>query len=200
MGDWNAKVGKGETMNGVMGPYGIGERNENGEKLIEFAGSNDLKIANTLFDKKEKFKWTWMSPDSRTKNEIDHFLIIDSRIVQNIVCLSNFNFSQDHGIVRCSLKIMDRIKYKNYRRSSAKATIKSIIPEQSMRKANEFVKEQISINTGENKVGVQSYYNKIEQAIRATLEKFGKEGINIKTDDKITEKTKNLIHERKKEK
>jgi len=69
MGNWNAKVGKGVGMDGVYGPYGIGEKNENGERLIEFAASRNLKIANTFFKKKEKRKWTWtwMSPDSKTK-------------------------------------------------------------------------------------------------------------------------------------
>lgn len=43
MGDYNAKIGKGKRIDGVMGPYGIGERNENRKKFTEFAGSNNLK-------------------------------------------------------------------------------------------------------------------------------------------------------------
>ena len=81
MGDWNAKVGQGVGMEGVMGSYGIGEQNENGERLIEFAACHNLKKANTFFNKKEKLKWTSMSPDWKTKNEIDHLLINGLRIV-----------------------------------------------------------------------------------------------------------------------
>ena len=36
IGDWNAKVGSQETP-GVTGKFGLGVRNEAGQKLIEFA-------------------------------------------------------------------------------------------------------------------------------------------------------------------
>ena len=48
IGDWNAKVGNQETP-GVTGNFGLGERNEAGQTLIEFCQENALVIANTLF-------------------------------------------------------------------------------------------------------------------------------------------------------
>ena len=39
IGDWNAKVGSQETP-GVTGKFGIGEQNEAGQRLIEFAKRN----------------------------------------------------------------------------------------------------------------------------------------------------------------
>ena len=48
IGDWNAKVGSQETP-GVTGKFGIGVRNEAGQRLIEFCQENALVIANTLF-------------------------------------------------------------------------------------------------------------------------------------------------------
>ena len=47
-GDWNAKVGSQETP-GVTGKFGLGMRNEAGQRLIEFCQENALLIANTLF-------------------------------------------------------------------------------------------------------------------------------------------------------
>ena len=47
-GDWNAKVGSQETP-GVTGKFGLGVRNEAGQRLIEFCQENALVIANTLF-------------------------------------------------------------------------------------------------------------------------------------------------------
>ncbi|XP_060518450.1 uncharacterized protein LOC132697173 [Cylas formicarius] len=35
-GDFNAKVGKGEVIRGVVGPWGLGERNIRGDRLIKF--------------------------------------------------------------------------------------------------------------------------------------------------------------------
>ena len=55
-----------------MGPYGIGERNKNGERLIEFSGSYNLNIANILFNTEKELKWTWRAPAGQTRNKIDH--------------------------------------------------------------------------------------------------------------------------------
>ena len=48
IGDWNTKVGSQETP-GVTGKFGLGVRNEAGQRLIEFCQENALVIANTLF-------------------------------------------------------------------------------------------------------------------------------------------------------
>ena len=45
LGDWNAKVGSQETP-GVTGKFGLGMRNEAGQRLIEFCQENALIIAN----------------------------------------------------------------------------------------------------------------------------------------------------------
>ena len=47
--DWNAKVGNQETP-GVTGKFGLGMRNEAGQRLIQFCQENALVIANTLFN------------------------------------------------------------------------------------------------------------------------------------------------------
>ena len=43
IGDWNAKVGSQET-HGVIGKFGLGMRNEAGQRLIEFCQENALVI------------------------------------------------------------------------------------------------------------------------------------------------------------
>ena len=53
IGDWNAKVGSQETP-GLTGKFGLGLRNEAGQRLIEFCQENALVIANTLFQQHEK--------------------------------------------------------------------------------------------------------------------------------------------------
>ena len=45
IGDWNAKVGSQETP-GVTGKFGLGIRNEAGQRLIEFCQENALVITN----------------------------------------------------------------------------------------------------------------------------------------------------------
>ena len=53
IGDWNAKVGSQETP-GVIGKFGLGIRNEAGQRLIEFCQQNELVIVNTVFQTQEK--------------------------------------------------------------------------------------------------------------------------------------------------
>ena len=60
IGDWNAKVGSQGT-----GKFGLGMRNEVGQRLIEFCQENALVIANTLFQQHKRRLYTWTSPDGQ---------------------------------------------------------------------------------------------------------------------------------------
>ena len=64
IGDWNAKLGSQETP-GVTGKFGLGMRNEAGQRLIEFCQENALVIANTLFQQHRRRLYTWASPDGQ---------------------------------------------------------------------------------------------------------------------------------------
>ena len=64
IGDWNAKVGTQETP-GVTGKFGLGVRNEAGQRLIEFCKENVLVIANILFQQHKRRVYTWISPDGQ---------------------------------------------------------------------------------------------------------------------------------------
>ena len=58
VGGWNAKVGIQETP-GVTGKFGLGVRNEAGQRLIEFCQENALVIANALFQQHKRRLYTW---------------------------------------------------------------------------------------------------------------------------------------------
>ena len=73
IGDWNAKVGSQETP-GVTGRFGLGMRNEAGQRLIEFCRENALVIANTLFQQHKRRLYTWTSPDGQHQNQIDYII------------------------------------------------------------------------------------------------------------------------------
>lgn len=76
MGDLNAIVGdNNRDLEHVIGKHGVGVMNKNGELLVELCGLNELKIGGTLFPHKRAHKVTWVSPDARTQNQIDHICI-----------------------------------------------------------------------------------------------------------------------------
>ena len=64
IGDWNEKVGSQETP-GVTGKFGLGIRNEAGQRLREICQENALVIANTLFQHHKRRLYTWTSPDGQ---------------------------------------------------------------------------------------------------------------------------------------
>lgn len=56
-GDWNAKIGSDNTnWDSVMGKYGYGDRNERGDRPLEFAALHNLYICHTKFQQKSNRK------------------------------------------------------------------------------------------------------------------------------------------------
>ena len=58
IGDWNAKVGS-QEIPGVTGKFGVGVKNEAGERLTEFCQENTLVIENNLFQQHKGWFYTW---------------------------------------------------------------------------------------------------------------------------------------------
>ena len=74
LGDFNGHVGKWiDGFEGVHGGNGIGERNLEGRRLLEFCDEKDLCVANTFFRKGEKRKVTFSSGGNKT--EVDFVLV-----------------------------------------------------------------------------------------------------------------------------
>ena len=74
MGDLNAKVGEGADLDCGIGPYGR-NRNNNGQKLAELCQANNLILTNTLFCHHRRNRYTWISPDNNTRNQIDYIAV-----------------------------------------------------------------------------------------------------------------------------
>ena len=55
-----------------MGQHGMGDMNENGALLVDFALNNDLVIGGTLFRHRTIHTYTWTSPDGHKHNHLDH--------------------------------------------------------------------------------------------------------------------------------
>ena len=66
-GDWNAKVGEDAQTHwpGTSGPSCNPRTNERGLRLLEFATTNNLVLANTLGNHKLSRRWTWHTPNGR---------------------------------------------------------------------------------------------------------------------------------------
>ena len=58
----------------IPGKFGLGIQHEAGQRLIEFCQENPLVIVNTLFQQHKRRLYTWPSPDSQHRNQIDYIL------------------------------------------------------------------------------------------------------------------------------
>ncbi|EDO41726.1 predicted protein, partial [Nematostella vectensis] len=107
-GDLNAKVGTDNTnYERAMGVYGCGTMNNNGGRLADFCLNNDLVNGGTIFPHKNIHKLTWMSPDGRTLNQIDHIIINGKwrRSLLNVRVYRGDDASSDHNLVVTSVKL-----------------------------------------------------------------------------------------------
>ena len=97
MGDFNAKVGADchQNWSTVAGKFGLGNGNERGERMLQFCAINNLCIVNTLYKHKNSRLVTWISPDCKTRNQID-YIIVQKSTLQHIKNCRVFN-SADIG-------------------------------------------------------------------------------------------------------
>ena len=105
----NAKVGReNKGREGELCPHrAVGRMNENGELLTDFCKANKLVIEGSLFLHKECHKVTWVSPDRRTQNQIDH--VITSRrwrsSLQDVRARQGADVGSDHHLLIAKLKL-----------------------------------------------------------------------------------------------
>lgn len=104
MGDFNAKIGKksGETY---VGNHCVGERNETGERFLEFTEGMKLHVMNTYYDKPFEKKWTWITPDGKHKNEIDFVLCNRKELINDVEAGPFINTGSDHRPVKSVINL-----------------------------------------------------------------------------------------------
>lgn len=108
MGDLNAKVGRKKCEEErSLGNEACGERNENGEMFVTLCEINNLVIGGSKFKHKEIHKLTWISPDGRSQNQIDHIAINSkfTRSMMDVRVKRGADVSSDHHLVVMNLKL-----------------------------------------------------------------------------------------------
>jgi len=106
MGNFNGKVGDIKEDN-IVGPFGLGQRNDNGQSVIDYCRKSNLMIANTWFQTKESNRYTWTAPDKKTRNQID-YILIDNRYrngVKNSKARPGADCDSDHNLVIAHLEV-----------------------------------------------------------------------------------------------
>jgi hypothetical protein len=74
--DLNAKIGREDIFKLTIENESVHEiSNDNGVRLVNFATFKNLKDKSTMFPHCNIHKYTCMSPDGKTHNQIEHTLV-----------------------------------------------------------------------------------------------------------------------------
>lgn len=197
-GDWNAKVGKGnESYENAMGRYGYGDRNERGEKLLEFALKHDMTICNTMFQQKDSRKWTWLAPDGQHKNMID-LILIENRWKTSVRLCRTFqgaDVSSDHSLVLCNIRVtLKWSRKKQYNKKKDLQALKNNAVRAEVRKKMEDGIKEVDFRNLNINERVTKLNTIMTQAAEETLPKV------VRAKKKwITEETLRLAQEKREE-
>jgi endonuclease/exonuclease/phosphatase family metal-dependent hydrolase len=107
LGYFNAKVGREEIFKLTIWNESLHEiSNDNGVRLVNFATSKNLRVKSMMFPHRNIDKYTWMSPDGKLHNQIDHILV-DRRRHSNVLDVRSFRAADcdsDHYLVVAKVK------------------------------------------------------------------------------------------------
>ena len=145
LGDFNARVGTDtNTWHTVLGPHGVGQVNENGQRLLDLCATNKLIITNTWFHHKRLHQYTWHRNGDRSNpgHIIDYVLVgakhrssvLDTRVYRGVhhqsdheLVVSTFRFNIKTKRHQCHHPPLRQVKYlssdtvSSYRTSLAEA-------------------------------------------------------------------------------
>lgn len=146
LGDFNAQIGQEDIYKPTIGHFSLHERsNDNGARLINFATENNLIIASTTFEHRRIYKGTWISPDGRIVNQIDH-VAFQKRFINSIKDVRTFrgaDCDSDHFLVLAKMHIKLK-KTQRPRNKNVKLCIDSLKDAQIREEYKHAVEELIS--------------------------------------------------------
>ncbi|XP_062861160.1 craniofacial development protein 2-like [Trichomycterus rosablanca] len=115
-GDFNAKVGSREDLP-VVGKFGLGKRNDAGDRLVQCCTENRLSIMNTWFEQPKRRLYTWTAPNGVNRNQIDYFLC-QQRWKSSILAIKTSpgaDCGSDHQLLVAKIKL----RFSNIKRPAA---------------------------------------------------------------------------------
>lgn len=107
LSDFNAKIGKEAAYRPTIEKDSLhNDSNDNGNKLINFATTRNMRISSTMFPHKNIHKQTWISPYGKVRNQIDH-VMVDYRIrlsIDDVRSMRGSSAASDNFLVRTKVK------------------------------------------------------------------------------------------------
>ena len=192
MGDFNAKIGQG-TVENVVGRYGLGTRNERGERLIQFCQETNMVVMNTFFKLHPRRLYTWKAPGDTPeriiRNQID-FINVNKRFQNSITSAKTYpgaDVFSDHNLLVANINIRLKIIHKKV---TPRKDIK-LLKENDIQKK---IKEEL--NKDFAKIG-KNYTNNVEEQwneMKTSITTLTYESLTSKKEKKQEWMTDEILH------
>ncbi|KAK6762618.1 hypothetical protein RB195_023370 [Necator americanus] len=186
VGDFNAKLGKATEKEYRIGRFGLGDRNENGNRLAGLLSVARLFHGNSLFMKKDHRRWTWESPNGATRAEIDHILTNRRWCLLDVSVVPSFCSGSDHRLLRAKIRLSHTME-KNicYRQRRRKEVVyDDCVLEDSLSQGDWHIEEDPNVD-----------YEMLLRGLRACAERALKP--RTTNMDRISKTTKELLGRRR---
>ena len=174
MGDINAKVGTDNTgFEEVMGTKGLGTINENGELFASFCATYNLVIGGTIFPHKPCHLATWVSPDMKTENQIDHVCISRKfrRSLQDVRVKRGADAASDHHLLVANIKLKLR-KYGNQGQTIKRYDIAKLRNKEKQTHFQIEIRNRFSIlnNEDHEQMTIEEYWKEFKDIVTSSCE------------------------------
>ena len=97
----NGHIGTDRTgIENILGAFSIGDRNREGENIIDFCVENQMSIMNTFYNHRESQKWAWYHFDSTVgayteKSMIDLAITNNKGLFNDVKSVPSVSFDSD---------------------------------------------------------------------------------------------------------
>lgn len=198
-GDLNAKIGREQWNVPVAGKESLHEKtNKNGQLLIDFAASRDMVVKSTMLQRREIHKITWISPDQKTRNQIDHLIVnkLHAQCIHKVRSYRGADIGSDHILLKAKVMQMIPDLTRKNKVKSKKWDVKRLQNETIRQEYAENTKA--AINNCKKGVNIEEEWGILKGVINeSAYQNVSKEDSN-KKNEWFDEQCKKMVQERKK--
>ena len=152
-GDLNGHIGRNRVgYKNIIGAHSIGERNVEGQRILDFATANNLSVMNTYFQHRDSQKWTWYRYNHQVqaytqKSMIDMYMTNNKALFLDVKSVPSCSMDADHRLVMANIRMkkpgrrkmagVKRYKLGKLREPETKDKLKRAIEEKCGRESGE---------------------------------------------------------------